>query len=97
MEPMPAGSKTDPLLGEAELISNSGNIPEIMSLRKEGKKKPCAIAERERSDNSAAPQVGEIGGAPGARAEIPLQPVVRQAVPLKPIEANRSLPTAHGG
>ena len=44
-------------------------------------------------NNHADPEVseeGERGGAPGARAEIPLQPVVktmvRQAVPLQPME-----------
>ena len=31
---MPAGSKTDPLLAKAELISNSGSASGITSLRK---------------------------------------------------------------
>jgi len=48
-------------------------------------------------NNSADTKVSKIGrgeGAPGARAEIPLQPVektmVKQAVPLQPMEV-------HGG
>jgi len=42
--------------------------------------------------NSADTKVSEEGGAPGTRAEIPLQPMkktmVRQAVPLQPLEVH---------
>ena len=47
---------------------------------------------RENSADSKVREEGGGGGAPGARAEIPLQPVVktmvRQAVPLQPMEVH---------
>ena len=56
-----------------------------------------AFSAGERSENSADTKIseeGEGGGAPGARAEIPLQPMVKtmvgQAVSLQPMEV-------HGG
>jgi len=50
--------------------------------------RPC---ERNNSAYIEVNEVGEGGGAPGARADIPPQPVgktmVRQAVPLQSMEA----------
>ena len=52
------------------------------------------ICERNNSAGTKVSEEGGGGGAPGAGAEIPLQPVVktmvRQAVPLQPMEV-------HGG
>ena len=52
------------------------------------------ICERNNSADTKVSEEGGGGGAPGAGAEIPLQPVgktmVRQAVPLQPMEV-------HGG
>ena len=52
------------------------------------------ICERNNSADTKVSEGGGGGGAPGARAEIPLQPLVktmvRQAVPLQPMEV-------HGG
>ncbi|KAM9590860.1 uncharacterized protein ACIBXB_005909 [Morphnus guianensis] len=93
---MPAGSKTDPPLAKAEPISNSGSASVITYLRK-GKKLLCNSSWKRgvricKRNNSADTKVSEGGGAPGARAEIPLQPmvktVVRQAVPLQPMEVH---------
>ncbi|GAB0205539.1 acid sphingomyelinase-like phosphodiesterase 3b [Grus japonensis] len=96
---MPVGSKTDPLLAKAELISDSGSASGIPYLRRGGKKhqeqlQPERGARRCERNSPADTQVseGEGGGAPGARAEIPLQPlvktVVRHAVPLQPMEVD---------
>ncbi|KAK4832413.1 hypothetical protein QYF61_023092 [Mycteria americana] len=64
LEPMPAGSKMDPLLAKAEPISNDTKVSEE----------------------------GGGEGAPGTRAEIPAQlmmkATVRQAVPLQPMEVH---------
>ena len=50
------------------------------------------ICERNNSADTKVSEEGGGGGAPGTRAEIPLQPVVktmvRQAVPLQPMEVN---------
>ncbi|GAB0207708.1 epimerase family protein SDR39U1 [Grus japonensis] len=80
---MPAGSKMHPLLAKAETISNGGSNSVITYLRRE--------KEKTNQEQFAAIKLsaeGEGGGAPGARAKIPLQPVVRQAVPLQPMEVN---------
>ena len=60
--------------------------------------------ERDNSADTKVREEGGGGGAPGARAEIPLQPVVktmvRQAVPLQPMEGlqwSRYPPAACGG
>ncbi|GAB0188269.1 EH domain-containing protein 4 [Grus japonensis] len=97
---MPAGSKMDLPLAKAKPkpISDGGSASGITKLRR-GKKnhqeqlKPetrVRICER---NSPAATKVSAEGGggdAPGARAEIPLQPVektmVRQAVHLQPME-----------
>ena len=48
--------------------------------------------ERSNSADTKVSEEGGAGGAPGIRAEIPLQPLVqptvRQAVPLQPTEVN---------
>ncbi|GAB0179598.1 epimerase family protein SDR39U1 [Grus japonensis] len=96
---MPAGSKTDLPLAKAKPISNSGSTSWITWLRKGKKTTSSNCSEREvrrcERNNSADTKVGEEGGgrgAPGAGAEIPLQPVektlVRQAVPLQPVEVD---------
>jgi len=50
------------------------------------------LCERNNSADTRVSEEGEGGGAPGARAEIHLQPVektmVRQAVPLQPMEGH---------
>jgi len=93
-EPMPAGSKTDPPLAKAEPTSDSGSASVITDLRT-GKKSPAQWQPKGRSErnNAADTNVGEergAGGAPGAGAESPLQPVektrVRQVLPLQPTE-----------
>jgi len=93
MEPMPAGSKTDPPLAKAEPISDGGSASGITQLRRGGETAAKRQSrERSESNNSANTQVGAEGGgggAPDAGAEIPLQPMVktmmRQAVPLQPM------------
>ncbi|GAB0209175.1 AN1-type zinc finger protein 5-like [Grus japonensis] len=51
-----------------------------------------AKAEPISNDDTKVSEEGGGGGVPGARAEIPLQPVVKtmvkQAVPLQPVEVN---------
>ncbi|GAB0207612.1 acid sphingomyelinase-like phosphodiesterase 3b [Grus japonensis] len=98
---MPASSKTDLLLAKAEPISDSGSASGITYLRR-GKKllrklqpeRGVRICEKNNSVDTKVSEEGEGGGAPGAGAEIPLQPVVktmvRQAIPLQPMEV-------HGG
>ncbi|CAM9267070.1 unnamed protein product [Bubo scandiacus] len=94
---MPAGSKMDPPLAKAETISNSGSASGIMYLRKEKKKttqlqlkRRVRMCERNNSADTKISEEGGGGGAPGARAEIPLQPLVQtmvgQAVPLQPVD-----------
>ncbi|GAB0182867.1 hypothetical protein GRJ2_000752000 [Grus japonensis] len=96
---MPAGSKTDPPLAKAKPISNSGSTSGITELRREKKtcsntsssqKKGVKICERNNSADTKVSEERGGGGAPGAGAEIPLQPVektmVRQAVALQPME-----------
>ena len=50
------------------------------------------ICERNNSADTQVSEAGGGGGGPGTRAEIPLQPVVqpmvRQAVPLQPMDVN---------
>ncbi|GAB0192075.1 acid sphingomyelinase-like phosphodiesterase 3b [Grus japonensis] len=93
---MPASSKTNLLLAKAEPISDGGSASGITELRR-GRKPLQLQPERgvriHERNNSADTKVSEGGGgegAPGAGAEIPLQPVemtmVRQAVPLQPME-----------
>lgn len=68
--------------------------PEIMKLRRVGNcKKPAArecIIMRNSPADTQVIEERQRGGDPGTRAAIPLQPVgktmVKQAVPLKPIE-----------
>ncbi|GAB0182230.1 hypothetical protein GRJ2_000688300 [Grus japonensis] len=108
---MPAGSKMNLPLAKAEPISNGGKHSAI-TFKKEKKTPPSGsfFSQREESEdvrNSADTKVSEeeeAGGAPGARAEILLQPVektmVRQAVPLQPVEDDGGAeipPAARGG
>ncbi|GAB0185306.1 junction-mediating and -regulatory protein-like [Grus japonensis] len=85
----------DPPLAKAELISNGGSTSGVTELRREKPTKSNCSWREEREDvrNSADTKVsaeGGAGGAPGAGAEIPLQPMektmVKQAVPLQPME-----------
>ncbi|PKU37044.1 hypothetical protein llap_12649 [Limosa lapponica baueri] len=87
----------DLLLAKAEPISDSGSASVITYLRKREKllhnssqKRGVRICERKNSAATKISEEGEGGGAPGARAEIPLQPVVKttvtQLVPLQPME-----------
>ncbi|GAB0205771.1 E3 ubiquitin-protein ligase MARCHF3 [Grus japonensis] len=95
---MPAGSKTDPLLAKAEPISDGGSASAITYLRREKKnlwqnsswKRGLRICEINHCADTEFNAEGGGGGAPGTRAEIPLQPLektmVKQAVPLQPME-----------
>ncbi|GAB0177162.1 epimerase family protein SDR39U1 [Grus japonensis] len=101
---MPAGYKTDPPLAKTKPISHSGSASGITLLRK-GKtplqhqeqlqpERGVGRCERNSSADTKVSAEGGAGGAPGAGAEIPLQPLektmVRQAVPLQTMEV-------HGG
>ncbi|PKU39468.1 protein pxr1-like [Limosa lapponica baueri] len=97
-EPTPASSKIDPLLTKAEPISDSGSASGITYLRwrknavQQQPEREVRICERNSPADTKDSEEGAGGGAPGVRAEIPLQPVVktmvRQAVPLQPMEGN---------
>ncbi|PKU37917.1 protein pxr1-like [Limosa lapponica baueri] len=97
---MSASSKSVPLLAEAEPISHGGSISGVMYLRRRKKnvqqQADRRVRIRERNGPADTKVSGEGGGgsAPGAGAEISLQPVVktlvRQAVPLQPLQV-------HGG
>ena len=99
-ELVPAGSKIDLLLAKAEPISNGGSTSGITCLRRRKVtaqqqlqvKRGVRICERNNSADTKVSEEGGGGGAPGAGAEIPLQPMVktmvRQAVPLQPMEVN---------
>ncbi|GAB0181647.1 junction-mediating and -regulatory protein-like [Grus japonensis] len=108
---MPASSKMDPLLAKAEPISDDGSASGIMYLRR-GKKhqeqfqpeRGVRRCERNSPADTKISAEGGAGGAPGARAEIPLQPLektmVRQVVPLQPTEDDGGAeipPAARGG
>ncbi|GAB0184959.1 epimerase family protein SDR39U1 [Grus japonensis] len=109
---MPAGSMMDPPLAKVEPISKGGSTSGITELRRG--KSCCATpvaagrgvrrCERNSPADTKVSAEGGGGRAPGTRAEIPLQPVektmVRQAVPLKPMEDDGGAeipPAAHGG
>ncbi|GAB0209984.1 acid sphingomyelinase-like phosphodiesterase 3b [Grus japonensis] len=109
---MPAGSKTDPPLAKAEPISDGGSASVITYLRRGGEnllhnssqKRGVRICERNNSADTKVSEEGGGGGAPGTRAKIPLQPMVKtmvkQAVPLQPMEVNSGAdihPAACGG
>ena len=57
------------------------------------------ICERNNSADTKVSEEGGGGGAPGARAEIPLQPMVkttaRQAVPLQTVEVHGARADIH--
>ncbi|GAB0175634.1 hypothetical protein GRJ2_000028600 [Grus japonensis] len=109
---MPAGSKMDPPMTKAEPISDGGSASGVTELRR-GKKgllwqqqsrRGVRRCERNNSADTKVSEEGGAGGAPGAGAEIPLQPLektmVRQAVPLQPMEDDGGAeipPAAHGG
>ena len=95
-EPMPAGSKMDPLLAKAEPISDSGSVSGTTYLRRGGKllcnsrwQRGVRICEGNNPADTKARGEGAGGGAPGAGAEIPLQPVVvhgGEAIHLQPMD-----------
>jgi len=105
IEPMPDGSKTDPLLAKAEPISDGGHTSVIMYLRRGAGNLCGGIFHQERGELCRLKiSEGGGGGTSGARAETPLLPVektaVRQAVPLQPMEVHSGAnthPEAHGG
>ncbi|PKU47448.1 protein pxr1-like [Limosa lapponica baueri] len=87
---MPAGSKML-LVDKAEPISNNGSASVRTRLRRGKVSVQQPPRERSYRNNSADTNVSEEGGgegAPDAGAEIPLQPLVSQAVPLQPMEGN---------
>ncbi|PKU46413.1 protein pxr1-like [Limosa lapponica baueri] len=96
---MPGGSKIDPPLGKAKLISNGGSTSGITFLSRGGNccatavDKGMRICERNNSaDTKVSEEVG--GSAPDAGAEIPLQPVVKTIpVPLQPMEVQSGADT----
>ncbi|KAK4816909.1 hypothetical protein QYF61_024919 [Mycteria americana] len=94
-------------LAKAKTISSGGSASVIMYLRSGGggggggtgpaqlqPERGVRICERNNSADTKVSEEGGAGGAPCARAEIPLQPMektmVRQAVPMQPMEV-------HGG
>ncbi|GAB0184899.1 AN1-type zinc finger protein 5-like [Grus japonensis] len=86
----------DSLLPKAEPTSGAGGISVTTYLRK--CEKCCTADVRERSEkdvretDTKVSAEGGAGGAPGTRAKIPLQPMVkamvRQAVSLQPMEVD---------
>ena len=90
---MPAGSNMDLLLAKAKPISDGASGSVITYLRR-GKEnfedRGVRICERNNSADTKVSGEGQGGGATGAGAEIPLQPMektmVRQAEPLQPME-----------
>jgi len=99
---MQTGSKTDLPLAKAKPISDGGSTSVIRYLRR--KKKPVQwqfqqgrevrICERNNSADTKVSKEGGGGDAPGAKAELPLQPMIntmmRQVVSLQSMEV-------HGG
>ena len=61
-------------------------------MRNSSRERGVRICERNNSADTKVSEEEGGGGAPGARAEIPWQPVVktmvRQTVPLQPMEVN---------
>jgi len=78
-QPFPAGSKTSPLQGTAEVVSNAGGISVTAYLRKGKKHWMKAVKGGESCERNDYADVkvseGEERGAPGAGAEIPQQPM----------------------
>ncbi|GAB0186196.1 E3 ubiquitin-protein ligase MARCHF3 [Grus japonensis] len=84
---MPAGSKMDPLLAKAKPISDGGSASGVTELRR---KKPAQqqlqlergvrVCERNNSADTKVSEEGGGGGAPGAGAEILLQPLEKTMV-----------------
>ncbi|PKU43719.1 protein pxr1-like [Limosa lapponica baueri] len=95
---MPASCKMDLPLAKAKPTSNSGSASD--NIFRKGKKpavqqqpeRGVRICERNNSADTKVTEEGGGGGAPGAGAKLPLHPVVktmvRQAVPLHPMEVN---------
>ncbi|KAK4810890.1 hypothetical protein QYF61_013298 [Mycteria americana] len=92
-KPVPAGSKMDLPLAKAEPISDVGSTSVITYLRREknlprnsSRNRGMRKCERNSYADTKVNEEGGGGGAPGARAEIPLQPMVKtmvtQIVPL---------------
>jgi len=103
---LPDSSKINTSLAKAELISDAGQSSVITYLRKG--KKCCTAAVREKSEkqcerNSSSDtkvtKKAEGGGAPGAGAKIPLQPVEKTMLPLQSMKDHIGAdiqPAAHG-
>jgi len=102
IKPVPAGSKMDPPLPKAKSISNGCSASGMTYLRR-GKncggngsqERGLRLCERNNSADTKVSEEGKGGGAQDAGAECcPLQlmmkTMVRQAVPLQPMEV-------HGG
>ncbi|GAB0183577.1 E3 ubiquitin-protein ligase MARCHF3 [Grus japonensis] len=77
---MPAGSKTDPPRAKAKPIRDGGSASGVTQLRR-GKNcwgnssRGVRRCERNNSADAKVNGEGGGGGAPGARVEIPLQPM----------------------
>jgi len=99
IEPVPSSSKTDLLLVKAETIKDGGSASMTAYLRRWKKfaaqrqlqpGRGVRICERNNSAHIKVGEEGGEGGAPGARAEIPLQPktMVTQVVSPQPMEVH---------
>ncbi|PKU44165.1 protein pxr1-like [Limosa lapponica baueri] len=88
---MPAGSKTDLLLAKTEPISNGGTTSVVTYLRRGGARggtccgtppwdRGLKICKRNNSAYAKGSEERGGGGAPGTRAEIALQPMVKTMV-----------------
>jgi len=94
-----------PPLAKAKPISDSGSASVLTYLRSMEnptqqqlqQEREVRIRERNNSADTKVSEEGGGGGAPGTGAEIPLQPMektmVRQAVPLQPVEVHSGVDT----
>jgi len=87
IEPIPAISKMDPLLTKAKPISDGGSTSGLKYLRRGKKTLQCNSRQKRgvrlcERNSPADTKVSEGGGegAPGMRAEIPLQPMMKTMV-----------------
>ncbi|KAJ7420692.1 suppression of tumorigenicity 5 protein isoform x4 [Willisornis vidua] len=95
-EPMPVNTKADPLLSKTEwghLWDNTFKKGEMVASKPLQPEREMRTCERNSSTDTKVSDEGGGGVAPGAGAEIPVEPIVktmvRQAVPLKPAEHPR--------
>lgn len=85
IEPMPAVSKTDPLLAKAKPISNSASASGIMYVRRGKIYCAGAISDRERSENTCEQQLTDTKVNEEGKEEL-LQ--VPEQIPLQSMEVH---------